>query len=157
MNYYKHFFTFLFVFTHNAWAAEVMSSTPSNGMFKMVSGLAIVLIIMAAVTWLIKRVLPNMANNQKSIARVISSVSVGSRERVVVVEVADRWIVVGVAPGQVNGIANLDASIQQGLESTSQFTINAVPQGISTDFSQWLQKSAAKFVNKKSSKDDNEK
>lgn len=155
MNYFKLFFTYLFIFTHNAWAAEAMSSTPSNGMFKMVSGLAIVLIIMAAVTWLIKRVLPNMANNQQSIARVISSVSVGSRERVVVVQVADRWIVVGVAPGQVNGIANLDAGSQEYLESIPT-NKNTGVQGISTEFSQWLQKSTAKFVNNKSSKDEHD-
>lgn len=144
------------VFANHIWASEVVKSSPTNGMFKMVTGLALVLVVMAAIAWVIKRVLPNIAQNQQAIARVISTVSVGSRERVVVLQVADRWIVVGVAPGQVNGIANLDAGNQEFLQSTPTPT-NSVAQGISTEFSQWLQKSTAKLVNNKSSKDEHDK
>ncbi len=159
-----------FLLSSNVWAgADVGSSPSSAGIFKMISGLAIVLAVMAAVAWAIKRVLPNISNNQHSVARVISSVSVGSRERVVVVQVADRWIVVGVAPGQVNGIANLDVASQQALEDTTNnhgsANLSGISQAFATSFSpsfsQWLQKSTAKFVNNKSgqkmNKDKNEK
>ena len=154
----------------HAWAAaDAGGASSSTGIFKMISGLAIVLAVMAAVAWAIKRVLPNISNNQQSAARVISSVSVGSRERVVVVQVADRWIVVGVAPGQVNGLANLDAASQLALENTTNnqdsVSLSGVSQAFSTSFSpsfsQWLQKSTAKFINNKSgqkmNKDKNEK
>ena len=146
-------FGFLMVYG-NAWAADAVNASPSTGIFKMMCGLAIVLAVMAIIAWAIKRVLPNIGNNQQSVARVISSVSVGSRERVVVVQVADRWIVVGVAPGQVNGIANLDAASQQVLENTSDNHANTnlggITQAFSPTFSQWLQKSTAKFINHKS-------
>lgn len=36
-----------------------------------------------------------------SVVKIIGGVSVGNRERVMVLEVADEWIVIGVAPGQV--------------------------------------------------------
>jgi flagellar protein FliO/FliZ len=148
----KHVLVALFVMPHCGWAAEVIKASPSYGIFKMVSGLAIVLIIMAAITWVIKRLLPNITNNQQTIARVISSVSVGTRERVVVVQVSDRWIVVGVAPGQVNGIANLEAGIPQSLENSTINNLenNAQPfvASLSPSFSEWLQKSTAKFINK---------
>ena len=39
--------------------------------------------------------------------RVVGGVSVGTRERVVVLEVADTWLVVGVAPGQVQTLHTL--------------------------------------------------
>ncbi|HAN55494.1 MAG TPA: flagellar assembly protein FliO, partial [Betaproteobacteria bacterium] len=39
--------------------------------------------------------------------RVVGGVSVGGRERVLIVEVADQWIVVGVAPGRVNALATM--------------------------------------------------
>ncbi len=143
------------LFASHIWAAEAVKSSPSNGIFKMFTGLALVLIVMAAITWIIKRVFPNIAQHQQAIARVVSSVSVGSRERVVVLQIADRWIVVGVAPGQVNGIANLEASNPELLESTSINT-NTISQGISSDFSQWLQKSTAKFVNKNANKDEHD-
>jgi flagellar protein FliO/FliZ len=38
---------------------------------------------------------------------VVSSASVGTRERVVVVEVGESWLVVGVAPGSVNALMTL--------------------------------------------------
>jgi flagellar protein FliO/FliZ len=149
--------TFLALSSH-AWAANVGSASPSVGVFKMISGLAIVLAVMAVVAWAIKRFLPNISNNQQSVACVVGSVSVGSRERVVVVQVADRWIVVGVAPGQVNGLANLDVGSQQALEDVSSHKANvnlsAISETLATSFppsfSQWLQKSTAKFINNKS-------
>jgi flagellar protein FliO/FliZ len=144
----------MFVMPNFGWAADAVNATPSNGIFKMVSGLAIVLIVMAAIAWAFKRLLPNIANNQQTVARVISSVSVGTRERVVVVQVADRWIVVGVAPGQVNGIANLEAGIQQSLDNNTTNNLKTHTQTLATSlapsFSEWLQKSTAKFINKSS-------
>jgi flagellar protein FliO/FliZ len=133
------------------WATETVS--PSSSALKMVVGLAVVLAVMALVAWMLKRMMPSMGNNKQSVARVVGGVSVGSRERVVVVEIADRWIVVGVAPGQVNGIANLEANSLQLLSDSSNnlsgqldvgssgFTQTLVPP-----FAQWLQKSTAKFT-----------
>jgi flagellar protein FliO/FliZ len=154
MKIFKHILLAMYVIPNSSWASEAINATPSNGIFKMVSGLAIVLIVMAAITWAIKRILPNIANNQQTIARVISSVSVGTRERVVVVQVADRWIVVGVAPGQVNGLANLEAGIQQSSENSAINSLEKNTQtfaaSLSPSFSEWLQKSTAKFINKSS-------
>ena len=42
-----------------------------------------------------------------NLLHVISSASVGARERVVVVEIGDSWLVVGVAPGSVNALMTL--------------------------------------------------
>ncbi|MGH8809782.1 MAG: FliO/MopB family protein, partial [Noviherbaspirillum sp.] len=42
-----------------------------------------------------------------STVKVIGGVNVGSRERILVVEVAEQWIVVGVAPGRVNTLSTL--------------------------------------------------
>lgn len=43
-----------------------------------------------------------------TLLRAVSSVSVGPRERVVVVEVGSKWIVVGVAPGNVRALHVMD-------------------------------------------------
>lgn len=93
-----------------AMAAEsaAPSITPTTSVFKMFFGLAAVLAVMAGVTWLVKRWLPN-AGNSASVAKIVGGVSLGNRERLVVVQVADKWIVVGVAPGSVTSLANLDA------------------------------------------------
>ncbi len=73
----------------------------------MLFGLIAVLAVMAGVAWLFKRF--GLANSMggNAVAKVVGGVSVGTRERVMVVEVGEQWIVVGVAPGRVNALATL--------------------------------------------------
>ncbi|WP_343587153.1 flagellar biosynthetic protein FliO [Herbaspirillum sp.] len=82
---------------------------PSSGgsVLTMLLGLVAVLALMAGIAWLFKRfgLAQNLAGN--AAARVIGGVSVGTRERVMVIEVGDQWIVVGVAPGRVNALATM--------------------------------------------------
>lgn len=76
------------------------------GIGKTLSGLVLVLGLIAGAAWLMKRT--GMAKpGGGSVAKVVGGVAVGNRERVVVVEVGDQWIVVGVAPGRVNALAQL--------------------------------------------------
>lgn len=73
----------------------------------MLLGLIAVLALMAGIAWLFKRfgLAQNLSGN--AAAKVIGGVSVGTRERVMVIEVGDQWIVVGVAPGRVNALATM--------------------------------------------------
>lgn len=85
------------------------SAAPSSSgsVFTMIFGLLVVLGIMASIAWLLKRSgLSNISGSGVPL-KVVGGVSVGTRERVMVVEVADQWIVVGVAPGRVNTLATL--------------------------------------------------
>jgi len=135
------------------WAADAAAVSPSGSIVKMVLGLAVVLAVMALITWVLKRMMPGVGG-QQSVVRVVGGVSVGSRERVVVVEVGGRWIVVGVAPGQVNGIANLEIGNMQLaeniIETSSAVTpnMNNFTQPFVAPFAHWLKKSAAKLTEK---------
>jgi flagellar protein FliO/FliZ len=133
----------LFAYQPHGWAAQTASMSPTGSIFKMVLGLAAVLMVMALISWAAKRLLPNAAT-QHSAIKVVGGVSVGSRERVVVLEVANRWLVVGVAQGQVSAIANIDidanamaAALQSGNLSTQRTN-----HAITKPFSAWLKKSA---------------
>ena len=128
--------------------SPVMS--PSGGILKMVLGLVVVLAVMALITWFLKRMLPGVGAKQ-SVVRIVGGVSVGSRERIVVVEVAGRWLVVGVAAGQVNGIANLEIGAEQ-LALSAASEANSVGHAFTNStepFAQWLNKSVAKILDKK--------
>lgn len=76
------------------------------GGLQVLLGLVVVLGLMMAGVWLLKRFAPAARAGGAPI-RVVGGVSVGGRERVMVVEVADQWIVIGVAPGRVNVLSNL--------------------------------------------------
>lgn len=90
----------------SVWAADAI--TPSGSIMRMTIGLAIVLLVMAGIAWAMKKTMRGKLGQQNTI-RIVDGVSVGTRERVMVLEVADRWLVVGVAAGQVTQIANLPA------------------------------------------------
>ena len=97
----------------------------SGSVFTMLFGLVAVLALMAAIAWLLKRfgLAQSLAGN--AVAKVVGGVSVGTRERVMVVEVGEQWIVVGVAPGRVNALATLPrqelAPQQDGKPGTPAF------------------------------------
>jgi flagellar protein FliO/FliZ len=91
---------------------------------------------MMVIAWLFKRYAPGIGQNN-SVARIVGGVSVGNRERVLVIEVADRWLVVGVSAGQVNSIANLEAG-QASIEPSSQGAAVVNP------FAKWLSQSMNK-------------
>jgi len=132
-----------FVYHANVLAAEAATTSPTGSILKMVLGLGVVLVVMALISWVAKRMLPN-AITQNSAVKVVGGVSVGSRERVVVLEVANRWLVVGVAQGQVSAIANLD--IDADTLATAMHTDKASSESamhpIAKPFSEWLKKSA---------------
>ncbi|WP_297482949.1 flagellar biosynthetic protein FliO [Ferrovum sp.] len=70
---------------------------------QIVLSLGLVLALMAGVAWALKKFQwsSSSAGKGRQSLRIVSSLAVGQRERVVVVEVQDAWVVVGVAPGQV--------------------------------------------------------
>ncbi|RZI42093.1 flagellar biosynthetic protein FliO [Herbaspirillum sp. HC18] len=117
------------------YAAEQAASPASAGnLLQVLLGLVVVLGLMAGAAWVLRRmgVAGAGANN---VAKVIGGVSVGNRERVVVVEVADQWIVVGVAPGRVNALSTMPRQ-----ESA------AIPEAVpgAKNFSAWLKQTIEK-------------
>jgi flagellar protein FliO/FliZ len=149
-NRINHILFSLLALPCSVWAAEATAMSPTGGVMKMALGLAIVLAVMALITWLLKRMMPSVANKQ-SILRVVGGVSVGSRERVVVLEVAGRWIVIGVAPGQISRLANLEVAAMRDPEGNHVVNIQSDSDegGFSNTFAQWLSKSTANIFEKK--------
>jgi flagellar protein FliO/FliZ len=72
----------------------------------MIFGLIVVLALLLGALWLMKRLgQPHRAS--AGLMRVIAGVAVGPRERVVILELGSSWLVLGVAPGQVNTLAEI--------------------------------------------------
>lgn len=117
-----------------AHATTAVSGTGS--LLQVVLGLSVVLLVMMALAWLAKRY--QLSNpHGGSVARVVGGVSVGTRERVVVIEVGDRWLVVGVAAGQVSSIANLAAG---ELTGNSAVAVTPMQDSFAARFKQALGK-----------------
>ena len=83
------------------FAAEALPGTPSfGGLFQVFIALVIVLAAIIGSAWLMRRFGPTQMGPGGAM-RVIGGVMIGPRERLVLVEVNDTWLIIGVAPGHV--------------------------------------------------------
>lgn len=72
-----------------------------SGLLQATLGLAVVLGVIWFIVWLLRRFTP-LAKSGASPIKLIAHTPLGQRERIVVVEIADDWLVLGVAPGRIN-------------------------------------------------------
>jgi flagellar protein FliO/FliZ len=123
-------------------AAESAAPDMGGSVFRLLTGFALVIGLLLATLWLLKKIsVPRGGSG--NLVRVVSAAAVGPRERVVLVDVGGKRLVLGVAPGSV---ALLDTVvIPSAAPSTaqtdmpSQSDIPATPA-----FAQWLQKIMAR-------------
>ncbi|MGE0801598.1 MAG: flagellar biosynthetic protein FliO [Lautropia sp.] len=73
--------------------------------------LVLVILAIPLVLWLVKRLSQLPGSNQGPLA-VAASLSVGPRERIAVVRVEDRWLLVGITAGSINTLAELPGPLQ---------------------------------------------
>ncbi len=85
-----------------------MSESPATdgGMFQVMLGLGLVLAVIAGCAWVLKR-FSGIRRGPISAIKIIGGSAVGQRERVVLVEIADTWLVIGVAPGHVTALHSM--------------------------------------------------
>ena len=132
----------LSLFINTANAADVVNSATAAGssatgsVFTMLLGLGMVLALLVGLAWLFKRTGLVKGAGSNAVAKIIGGVSVGTRERVMVIEVAEQWIVVGVAPGRVNTLATMPR--QEHVSTTS------TPSAPAANFSAWLKQTIDK-------------
>lgn len=113
-----------------AMAAKAPSAAGS--LLQVLFGLLVVVGLLGATLWIMKR-MGSARLGAGTVIKIIGGVAVGNRERVLVLEVADQWLVIGVATGQVSTLATLPR--QDAPES------NAAP---APNFSAWLKQTIEK-------------
>ena len=96
-------------------------SDPLNAgrMAQLVVGLFIVLLCIVALAWVAKRFNRLQSSSDGSL-RVLGGLSMGSRERVVLVQVGKRQLLLGVAPGRINTLHVLDEPVESITEVSAQ-------------------------------------
>jgi flagellar protein FliO/FliZ len=91
-------------------AVDVAPVVGASGMLQAGLGMLLVLGLIFLCAWLARRFgLQRFGGGQ--VVKVVSSASVGQRERVVVVEVAGTWLVLGVTSNQINALHTLPAQV----------------------------------------------
>lgn len=90
----------------SAPVATAPAVSTAGSLLQVFIGLIAVLLLIAGTAWVAKRMGVTRGGTQ-GLLHVVASTSVGARERVVVIEVGESWLVLGVAPGSVNALTSL--------------------------------------------------
>lgn len=104
----------------------------AGSLVQMLLGLAVVIGLLYASLHVLKR-LGAGGGNSAGLVKVRCATAVGPRERVVLVDVGDKVLVLGVAPGRITPLHTLDAA---DLPGTS--TAPDAPPPAGKDFQSWL-------------------
>lgn len=92
-----------------AYTPSPPPAVSSGSIVQIIFSLLLVLAAILLVAWLLKRM--NVAQQGTgNMLKVLGGVAIGQRERVVLVEVNDTWLVVGVGPGQIRTLHTLPKS-----------------------------------------------
>lgn len=99
-----------------ASAAEPLPQSSGFGAFlQALIGFVIVLGLLYGFFWLLRRFAPGQTGAQ-GLVKVVGGVMLGPRERLVVVEVQDTWVLVGIAAGHISTLHTLPRP--EGVDTT---------------------------------------
>jgi flagellar biosynthetic protein FliO len=119
-----------------------MPAAPATGsLLQTLFALIVVLGVLGALAWFLKRYGPKAGGGSANL-RVVGSLNLGGRERLLVVEVGSQWIVVGASPGRVNALATMPK--QEGIDAGSANAALAPHTTPASSFGDWLKQTIDK-------------
>lgn len=110
-----------FAFAIDGTRPAYTSSAPavsSSSIVQIIFSLLLVLAAIVLVAWVLKRMnvgKQGVGNHLK----MLSGIAIGQRERIVLVEIKDTWLVIGVGPGQIRTLHTIQKPENDGLDSDS--------------------------------------
>lgn len=120
-----------------AVADPALAPSATGSLLTTVFSLILVLGLLVGLAWLLKRFGPKSITGGANV-KLVGALSVGARERILVVEVGEQWIVVGASPGRMNALATMPRQ-EGGLELPP--SPNALP---SANFAEWFKQTIEK-------------
>jgi len=86
------------------------TSDAGIGLVKMTVGLLFVLALIFASAWFFRR-FGNFAMSPNSTVKIVAGISIGHRERVIVIQAGEEQVLVGVTPGRIEALHVLNKPI----------------------------------------------
>ncbi|MFT6913987.1 MAG: flagellar protein FliO/FliZ [Motiliproteus sp.] len=112
-------------------ASRVVEGFDFTVLGQLLAGLVLVLLIFMGLAWLVRRTGVAGGFSQQGL-RVVATLPLSTRERVVLVQAGSQQLLLGVAPGRVNLLQSFEEPLIE------------VPAATHPPFAQWLQRAKAK-------------
>lgn len=109
---------FALLFSPLAWASRSTSTENSSpfswgAMLQLFAALVFVLIVFFGVIWVLKRFQPGLASAQTGSLRVLASLPLGVRERLLLVQVGEQQLLLGVTPSGISLLHTLETMLPE--------------------------------------------
>lgn len=124
-------------------AAPYSNATTGGGLMQTTFALAFVIALLLGGAWVLKRFGPRSFGGGNNTVKLVGALSVGARERIIVVEVGEQWIVVGASPGRMNALATMARQEAPEVAPGSQ------PMAAPANFADWIKHTIDKRNNSK--------
>ena len=79
----------------------------AGALLQMLLSLLLIIALLFAGAWLLRRLNGGVSFGQTGPLRIVGGLMISPRERIVLIEVADSWLVVGIVPGQIKPLHTL--------------------------------------------------
>lgn len=119
----------------NVLAGQAPSAAGS--LLQTILSLGFVIALLVGLAWLLKRFGPKHITGGTTV-KLVGALSVGARERILVVEVGEQWIVVGASPGRMNALATMP---RQEVDEADLAGTQTVP---GANFAEWFKQTIEK-------------
>ena len=117
-----------------AYANETVAPGVSTGSYLQAAlALGLIVFLLVGTAWFARKVSGGKGFGQGGM-KVIGGVTLGPRERMVMVEVGDSWLVIGIVPGQIRTLHTMP----RGQLADQDHAANNIP------FAQWLKTISAR-------------
>jgi len=119
----------------NVLATQAPSAAGS--LVQTILSLGFVIALLVGLAWLLKRFGPKHITGGTTV-KLVGALSVGARERILVVEVGEQWIVVGASPGRMNALATMP---RQEIDESTLANAQPIP---GANFAEWFKQTIEK-------------
>lgn len=119
-------------------AAETTTAAGAGGLAQVTLSLLLVLAAVFAAAWVVRR-LRGLGKFGNGALQVVTEIAVGTKERVVLIQVGNQQLLIGVAPGRVSTLHVLSEPVSTPSSTNAIVTDGAVPP--SHDFKAILKRS----------------
>lgn len=124
-------------------AAPYSNAATGGGLMQTTFALAFVIALLLGGAWVLKRFGPRSFGGGNNTVKLVGALSVGARERIIVVEVGEQWIVVGASPGRMNALATM------ARQEAPEVVPGSQPMAAPANFADWIKHTIDKRNNSK--------
>lgn len=96
--------------TAQAATSTANATSPTLGLLQVVLSLMLILVLIIGAAWMARRFL-SVNSPVGTTIKLVGGINVGGRERVLLLEIGEQWVVIGVAPGHISTLTTMPRQV----------------------------------------------